>query len=59
MAIVPEVVLAAVILWFGVALPQPVLTGVDSATSIVMQQDVDPLDSGSLLGGIANVNFTD
>lgn len=59
MAIVPEVVLAAVILWFGVALPQPVLTGVDNATSIVMQQDVDPLDSGSLLGGIANVNFTD
>ena len=53
MAIVPEVILAVVILWFGIAMPQPLLTGVDNATSIVLQQNVDPLETGSLLSGIA------
>lgn len=55
MALIPEIILAICILWFGVAMPQPLITGVDNATSIVMQQDVDPMDSGSLLSGIANV----
>ncbi len=53
-ALVPEIILACLILWFGCALPQPILTGVDNATSIVLQQDVDPADTGSLLSGIAN-----
>ena len=53
MAIVPEVILAVVILWFGIAMPQPLLTGVDNATSIVLQQNVDPLETGSLLSGVA------
>lgn len=54
MALVPEVLLAAIILWFGVAMPQPMLTGVDNAVSIVMQQDVDPNLEGSLLAGVSH-----
>lgn len=53
MALVPELILAISILWFGVATPQPILTGVDNAVSIVMQQDVDPGDAGSLLAGVS------
>lgn len=59
MAIVPEVILAIVILWFGVAMPQPLMTGIDNATSIVMQYNVDPMDQGSLLAGIAEANVDD
>ena len=54
LAIVPEVILAIVILWFGIAMPQPLLTGVDNAASIVLQQEVDPMDAGSLLAGLAS-----
>lgn len=54
MALVPEIALAALILWFGVAMPQPLLTGVDDAVSIVMQQDVDPTAAGSLLAGVSS-----
>ena len=54
MALVPEVVLVAMVIWFGVALPQPVATDIDHATSIVLQEDVDPLASGSLLTGIVD-----
>ncbi len=56
MALVPEVILAAVILWFGIAVPQPVVEGVDNATSIIVQEQVDPLYSDALLTGIAQVN---
>ncbi len=38
-ALIPEVVLVALILWFGVAMPQPVLNGIEQATAIVLQQD--------------------
>ncbi|WP_283170729.1 hydrogenase 4 subunit F [Curtanaerobium respiraculi] len=55
LALAPEVILAFVILWFGVALPQPLMTGVNDATGIVMQQDVDPGDTGSLLSGVATL----
>lgn len=55
MALVPEIILAACILWFGVAMPQPLMTGVNDATSVVMQQDVDANDTGSLLSGVSNV----
>ena len=54
MALVPEIILALAIIWFGICLPQPILTGVDDATSIVMQEEVDPLQTGSLLSGIAS-----
>lgn len=43
MALAPEVVLVAGLLWFGVAMPQPVLSGIESATAIVLQQDPDAL----------------
>lgn len=55
MALVPEVLLALLVLWFGVAMPQPLMTGVDNATSIVLQEDVDPEDTGSLLSGLSSV----
>lgn len=42
-ALVPEVALAAVILWFGVAMPAPVLDGFQEATAIVSHQDADAL----------------
>ena len=40
LTLIPELVLVAVILWFGVALPAPVLSSVGSATEIVLQEDV-------------------
>ncbi len=42
-ALVPEVLLVAVILWFGVAMPQPVLQGVEGATAIATQRSVEEL----------------
>lgn len=57
LVIVPEIVLAAVILWFGIAMPQQLTAGVDSAASIILQEDVDPLQDGSLLAGIIPSNF--
>lgn len=43
LALLPELVLAAAVLWFGVALPQPVLSGIEEATAVVLQQDTDVL----------------
>lgn len=37
--LVPELVLMTLILWLGIALPAPVVSGVGSATAIVLQQD--------------------
>lgn len=53
MALVPEILLAILVVWFGVAMPQPLADGVDNATSIVLQEEVDILDSGSLLSDLA------
>ncbi|MEG2006815.1 MAG: hydrogenase 4 subunit F [Raoultibacter sp.] len=39
----PELVLVALVLWFGVAPPPLVLSGVESATAIVLQQKADDL----------------
>jgi hydrogenase-4 component F len=55
MALVPEIILAACILWFGVAMPQPLMEGVDNATAIVLQQDVDTQGVDSLLGGVSSL----
>lgn len=41
LALIPEVALACVLLWFGIAMPQPVMDGVEEAAAIVLQQDVD------------------
>lgn len=48
LALLPELVLAAVVLWFGVALPQPVLSGVEEAAAVVLQQDTDALHEAPL-----------
>ena len=33
----------AVVLWFGAAMPIPVIEGVENATAIVLQSDTDAL----------------
>ena len=38
-SLLPQILMVAVILWFGVAMPQPFLKGIDSATAIVMQKE--------------------
>ena len=39
MTLIPEVVIAFVIIWFGVAPPQTMIRGIESATEIVMQEE--------------------
>ena len=39
MMLIPEVVMAVVIIWFGIAPPQPVIKGIESATAIVMREE--------------------
>ena len=38
LALVPEVVLVACLVWFGVAMPQPMVNAIEDATAIVLQQ---------------------
>jgi len=38
-SLLPQVLMVAVILWFGIAMPQPFLKGIDSATAIVLQKE--------------------
>lgn len=46
--LVPEIVLAACIVWFGVATPTPLVEGVESATGIVLQQSTEELHTAPL-----------
>lgn len=48
LALAPEIVLVAMILWFGVALPGPVLNTIESATAIVLQEETDALHEAPL-----------
>lgn len=48
--LIPEIALIALLLWFGVALPAPVISGVGAATAIVMQEDSSHLYEVPLLG---------
>lgn len=48
MALAPEVILVCMLLWFGVAMPQPVLSGLEQATAIVLQEDTDVLHEAPL-----------
>ena len=50
--IVPEMVFIALLLWFGIALPAPVISGVGSATAIVMQEDASHLYEIPVLGEV-------
>lgn len=48
MALAPEIVLVVALLWFGVAMPQPLLNGIESATAVVLQEDTDVLHEAPL-----------
>ena len=59
LTLIPELILAGIILWFGVALPAPVLTGVGSATEIVLQQEISSesdLPGAELFDGMFNAS---
>ena len=47
MMLIPEVVLAAVIIWFGVAPPQSVIKGIESATAIVLSNEQGAVFTGA------------
>jgi hydrogenase-4 component F len=51
-ALVPEIIMVGVILWFGIAMPTPVLHSVESATSIVLQSDIAELHDTALMKDI-------
>ncbi|QKF07407.1 hydrogenase 4 subunit F [Berryella wangjianweii] len=51
-ALAPQVVLVALILWFGVAMPAPVLSGIEQATAIVMQTNEAVLHNAPLVGSL-------
>lgn len=51
-AFVPEIILLVVILWFGVAMPQPIIQGVENATGIVLQQDTKSLHNAPIVKDI-------
>lgn len=51
-ALIPEFAMVIVILWFGVAMPQPVLNGIESATATVLQTDTNVLHETPLFKDI-------
>lgn len=50
LALVPEIALVCLILWFGVAMPQPVVSGIEDATAVVLQDDGAVLHDTALVG---------
>ncbi|MDR1015092.1 MAG: hydrogenase 4 subunit F [Coriobacteriales bacterium] len=52
MALLPQFALTLAILWFGVAMPQPILYGLESATQVVLQQDAGILHEAPLFKDI-------
>lgn len=46
--LVPEALLAACLIWFGLATPLPVVRGVENAVAIVLDQDTDALHSAPM-----------
>ena len=59
LTLIPEFALVALILWFGVALPAPVVSGVGSATEIVLQDDISSesnLPGAALFDSIFNAS---
>jgi hydrogenase-4 component F len=52
MALLPQFALTLAILWFGVAMPQPILYGLESATQVVLQQDANILHEAPLFKDI-------
>lgn len=59
--LIPEFALMALILWFGIALPTPIVEGIQSATAIVLQQGPVDIPSAPALAhaqDMANDNRT-
>lgn len=52
LALAPEIVLVALALWFGVAMPAPIMHSVDKATAIVLQQDGPVLQNAPVFKGV-------
>lgn len=48
LALIPEIAMVVVVLWFGVAMPAPVLSGIENATGIVLQEDAAALHEAPL-----------
>ena len=46
--LVPEALLAACLIWFGLATPLPVVRGVENAVAIVLDQDTDALHTAPM-----------
>lgn len=46
--LIPEIAMVIVILWFGVAMPQPVLNSIEAATATVLQTDTNVLHEAPL-----------
>lgn len=46
--LVPEIVLAVCIAWFGIATPAPIVRGVENAVSIVLDQSTDELHTAPM-----------
>ena len=46
--IIPEIVLAIVVMWFGIATPVAITSGVEDATSVVLNQSVEELHEAPL-----------
>jgi len=49
MTLIPEIIMVVVIIWFGVLMPKPLFTGIESATAIVMQEETNALQEDPLL----------
>ncbi len=47
-ALIPEIVMTCVIIWFGVAMPQPLLYSIENATATVLQTDTSALHDAPL-----------
>lgn len=46
--LVPEIVLAVCIAWFGIAMPAPIVRGVENAVSIVLDQSTEELHTAPM-----------
>ena len=52
LALIPEVILVGVIIWFGVAMPSPILHSVETATATVLQTDTAELQNAAIIADI-------
>jgi hydrogenase-4 component F len=52
MALMPEIILVAVVIWFGVAMPKPLITGLKSATAIVLQEEGNVFNEAPIFQGL-------